>query len=66
MNPAQPTVVHLLAEAARADPRAEALVCGGRRLTYAEYVSCAAGFARELEALGARGERVATVLGNSI
>ena len=66
MNPAQPTVVHLLAEAARREPHAEALVCGERRLTYAEYASCAAGFARELEGLGARGERVATVLGNSI
>jgi long-chain acyl-CoA synthetase len=60
------TVVHMLAEAARAAPQAEALVCGGRRLRYEEYLSCAAGFARELEALGARGERVATLLGNSI
>ncbi|TAK86202.1 MAG: long-chain fatty acid--CoA ligase [Betaproteobacteria bacterium] len=61
-----PTVVHMLAEAARRAPAAEALVFGARRLTYAEYASCAAGFARELEALGARGERVATLLGNSI
>ena len=61
-----PTVVHMLADAARRDPGAEALVCGGRRLSYAEYASCAAGFAGELERLGARGERVATLLGNSI
>jgi long-chain acyl-CoA synthetase len=61
-----PTVVHMLAEAARAAPRAEALVCGERRLRYGEYLSCVAGFARELESLGARGERVATLLGNSI
>jgi long-chain acyl-CoA synthetase len=60
------TVVHMLAEAARRAPQAEALVSGERRFSYADYVSCAAGFARELEALGARGERVATVLGNSI
>ena len=56
----------MLAAAARAAPAAEALVFGERRLTYAQYASCVAGFARELEALGARGERVATLLGNSI
>jgi long-chain acyl-CoA synthetase len=69
MNVARPvyaTVVHMLAEAARRDPRAEALAGGGRRLSYAEYASCAAGFARTLERLGARGERVATLFGNSI
>lgn len=60
------TVVHMLAEAARNSPQAEALVSGDRRLSYSEYVSCAAGFASELQALGARGERVATLLGNSI
>ncbi len=65
-GPAHATVVHMLAEAARSDPGAEALVCGGRRFTYAEYASCAAGFARVLERLGARSERVATMFGNSI
>ena len=60
------TVVHMLAEAAGRHPGAEALVCGERRLSYAEYASCAAALARELESLGARGERVATLLGNSI
>jgi long-chain acyl-CoA synthetase len=60
------TVLELLAEAAERAPRHEALVCGERRLTYAEYASCVAGFARELQALGARGERVATLLPNSI
>lgn len=56
----------MLADAARRDPDAEALVSGERRLSHAEYASCAAGLARELERLGARGERVATLLGNSI
>jgi long-chain acyl-CoA synthetase len=60
------TVVHLLAEAARDAPQSEALVLGDRRFTYAGYASCVAGFARELESLGVRGERVATLLGNSI
>jgi len=60
------TVLELLAEAVERAPRQEALVCGERRLTYFEYASCVAGFARELQALGARGERVATLLPNSI
>ena len=61
-----PTVVAMLAEAAARDPRAEALVCGERRLEYGGYLACVAGFAAELESLGARGERVATLLPNSI
>ncbi len=60
------TVVHMLAEAVRAAPQVEALVSGERHLCYTEYLSCVAGFASELESLGARGERVATLLGNSI
>ncbi|MBI5445193.1 MAG: long-chain fatty acid--CoA ligase [Deltaproteobacteria bacterium] len=60
------TVVHMLAEAAELSGGAPALVCEGRKLTYAEYLRCVAGFAHELRALGARGERVAIVCGNSI
>jgi long-chain acyl-CoA synthetase len=65
-QPVHATVVHMLAQAARDAPHVEALVDGTRRLGYGEYGSCVAGLARELGALGARGERVATVLGNSI
>ena len=61
-----PTVVHMLVAAASREPDAEALVFRDRRLSYAEYLACAGGFARELERLGARGERVATLLENSI
>jgi long-chain acyl-CoA synthetase len=61
-----PTVVHMLADAAGRHPHAEALVCGERRLDYAYYLRCVHGFAAELESLGARGQRVATLLGNSI
>ena len=61
-----PTVVHMLADAAGREPRAEALVCGEQRLDYASYLAGVHGFAAELEALGARGARVATLLGNSI
>ena len=61
-----PTVVHMLADAARLAGERPALECAGARLSYAEYLRCVAGFAAELVALGARDERVAIVLGNSI
>ncbi|HLS54852.1 MAG TPA: AMP-binding protein [Zeimonas sp.] len=61
-----PTVVHMLADAAAREPRAEALVCGERRLDYAGYLASVHAFAAELETLGARGARVATLLGNSV
>ena len=51
----------MLAAAASARPDAEALVCGERRLTYRQYYEAVNGFAA-----GLRGERIATVLGNSI
>lgn len=55
------TVVHLLAAAAAARPDAEALVCGERRLSYSQYANAVAAFASRL-----RGERIATVMPNSI
>lgn len=58
----------MLAAAAEARPEAEALVCGDRRLTYREYYDAVNGFASTLTKKGAglAGERVATVLGNSV
>lgn len=61
-----PSVVHMLAAAAAQAPDAPALICDAERLTYAQYLRCVAGFAHELRALGAAGERVAIVVGNSI
>ncbi|HEX6017476.1 MAG TPA: class I adenylate-forming enzyme family protein, partial [Burkholderiaceae bacterium] len=66
MAAAAPTVVHLLADAAARAPRREALLCGDERIDYAHYLAAVADFAHELQALGARGERVATLIGNSI
>jgi long-chain acyl-CoA synthetase len=63
---AEPTVVQMLTAAAAAGPASEALVFGDRRLDYAGYLACVAGFARELQLLDAAGGRVATLLGNSI
>ena len=56
-----PTVVHMLAAAAAARPQGEALVCGERRVTYAEYFSFVSHLSRQLS-----GERIATLFGNSI
>jgi long-chain acyl-CoA synthetase len=61
-----PTVVDMLAGAADRAAEVEALVCGSQRLDYATYLACVAGFAQELESLGVKGERVATLLGNSM
>jgi long-chain acyl-CoA synthetase len=61
-----PTVVHMLLDTAQRWPLREALVCGGERLSYADYLSAVATFAHELVSLGARGERVALVLGNGV
>ena len=61
-----PTVVHMLKDAAERAPDREALVCGDVRLTYAEFLSCVAAFAHELQGLGAAGQRVAMILGNSL
>jgi long-chain acyl-CoA synthetase len=51
----------MLAAAAAARPDGEALVCGDRRVTYAEYFSFVCGLAG-----GLKGERIATLLPNSI
>jgi long-chain acyl-CoA synthetase len=61
-----PTVVHMLADTGSRFPNAMALVCGGRSLSYAEYVRCVGGFADELVRNGARGSRVALVCANSL
>ena len=62
-----PSVVHMLADAARRRPEATALVCGDESLSYTEYAACAARFARELQAAGAgAGTRVALLMDNSL
>jgi long-chain acyl-CoA synthetase len=60
------TVVHMLRDAAVRHPQGLALVCGEDKLTYAEYVACVSGLARELMTLGAGGGRVALLMGNSV
>ncbi len=59
------TVVHMLADAAARAGNTVAITCDGESLSYAELIRCAGGFAAELQTLGARGERVALICGNS-
>ncbi len=56
----------MLAKSAAAQPTHQALVDRERSMDYAHYLACVGGFAHELQGLGAQGERVATLIGNSI
>ena len=61
-----PTVVHMLAAAARERPDAPALACGDERLDYRAYAACVAGFALELHGAGLGADaRVALLMANS-
>lgn len=60
------TVVHMLADAAERRPDAIALANGAIELSYRDYAASVAGLAGRLLSLGARGERVALMMGNSI
>jgi long-chain acyl-CoA synthetase len=60
------TLGHLLIAAASRSPNAEALVCGDRRLNYADYLSRVCGLAIRLQERGLAGKRIALLLGNSI
>ena len=60
------TVVHALADAAARAPDATALVCGDETLDYRGYAACVAALAAELAPLGARGDRIALLMGNSL
>jgi long-chain acyl-CoA synthetase len=66
LPPVPATVGHMLLEAARRAPDAEAIVCGARRLSYAQYTAYALRLAHWLRRKGAEGERVALLLGNSV
>jgi len=60
------TVVHMLADAAATSPNAIALRNGTIDLTYRDYAASVATLAERLLTLGARGERIALIMGNSI
>ena len=60
------TVVHMLADATAQNPDAIALRNGTDSLSYRDYAASVATLAERLGALGARGERIALMMGNSI
>lgn len=60
------TVVHMLQDAVERRPDAIALRAGSTELCYRDYASSIATLAHRLGSLGATGERVALVMGNSI
>ena len=55
------TVVHMLKDAADRSPASPAIVFENRQLDYGQYWRCVAGFAAELRALGASGQRVVLI-----
>jgi long-chain acyl-CoA synthetase len=60
------TVLALLQQATGRAAAAEAVVCGPTRLSYRDYLRAVAGFAGELQRLGAAEGRVALLCGNSV
>jgi len=64
--PNYPTVLHALEAVARRTPDRLALVCEDRSLTFAQHRRAVSGFARRLEKLGVKGERVAILMTNCL
>ncbi len=61
-----PSVLHLLHDAARSAPGQPAVWFMGQHTSYGEYAGLVAGLAQRLIELGARGQRVAVVMANSL
>src|SRR6187431_725156 len=61
-----PSVLHAFEAAVREQPDAPALVCGARRLSFAELGQAVTGLAAALRSSGVAGRRVAVALPNSI
>jgi long-chain acyl-CoA synthetase len=60
------TVVDLLFEAARDRPKTVALICGEESIDYAGYAEAVRRLARELRSASLAGDRIATLLPNSL
>lgn len=62
-----PSVIHMLEAAATAVPERTAVVCGGEKLTYRQYLACIRELAHSLREQGVGpGDRVVTLLANSV
>jgi len=64
--PNYPTILHALEDVARRTPDRAALICEDRRLTFAEHERAISGFARRLQKIGVKGERVAILMTNCL
>ena len=64
--PNYPTILHALAAAAKRIPERLALICEDRQLTYAQHEKAVGGLARQLQAIGVSGERVAVLMTNCL
>ena len=61
-----PTIIHAVQEAAKIAPDRDAFICENTRVTYAQYERAVGGLAHRLQEMGAKGGRVAIIMGNSV
>ena len=64
--PVYPTIIHAVKAAAEIAPDRDAFICEDMHVTYAQYERAVGGLAHALQGMGAKGGRVAIVMGNSI
>jgi long-chain acyl-CoA synthetase len=64
--PNYPTILHALDDVARRTPGRQALICEDRSLTFAEHRDAVSGFARRLQKIGVKGERIAILMTNCL
>ena len=64
--PIYPTILHAVKAAAEMAPDRVAFICEDKHVTYAQYERAVGGLAHALQGMGAKGGRVAIVMGNSI
>lgn len=60
------TILHALEDIAKRTPARAALICEDRSLTFSEYAKAVAGFARRLQQIGVKGERVVVLMTNCL
>jgi len=64
--PDYPTILHALEDVARRTPDRLSLICEDRSLSFSQLKRTVSGFAKRLERIGVRGERVVVLMTNSL
>src|SRR5262245_28737088 len=64
--PNYPTILHALEDVARRTPDRLSLICEDRSLTFSQLKRAVSGFAKRLNSIGVRGERVVVLMTNSL